>query len=136
MVGTLVVLFFVHRRQRDDEREKRLQYWREQVKKPRFFSFPQTSALTHRFSHLQNAFRQNILQMHETAQASIFLNPGSSRRSALFGVTTEDSQTPMLQYNGNPTSGVRQYTGEDGSYESGYDEQLVMRTPYMHDNKI
>ena len=33
MIGTLVVLFFVHRRQRDDEREKRLQYWREQVKK-------------------------------------------------------------------------------------------------------
>ena len=47
MIGTLVVLFFVHRRQRDDEREKRLQYWREQVKKKRFFSFPQTSALTH-----------------------------------------------------------------------------------------
>jgi len=90
---------------------------------------------------MQNAFRQNILQMHETAQASIFLNPGSSRRSALFGVTTEDSQTPMLQYGGNTNSGLRQYaggqySGEDGSYESGFDEQLVMRTPYMHDNKI
>jgi len=91
---------------------------------------------------MQNAFRQNILQMHETAQASIFLNPGSSRRSALFGVTTEDSQTPMLQqYGANTNSGLRQYaagpySGEDGSYESGYDEQLVMRTPYMHDNKI
>jgi len=109
----MVILFFVHRRQRDDEREKRLQYWRE-----------------------QNAFRQNILQMHETAQASIFLNPGSSRRSALFGVTTEDSQAPMLGYGANPGSGLRQYVGEDGSYESAYDEQLVMRTPYMHDNKI
>jgi len=74
--------------------------------------------------------------MHETAQASIFLNPGSSRRSALFGVTTEDSQAPMLGYGANPGSGLRQYVGEDGSYESAYDEQLVMRTPYMHDNKI
>ena len=32
MIATLVVLFFVHGRQREDEREKRLQYWREQVK--------------------------------------------------------------------------------------------------------
>jgi len=39
MIGTLVVLFFVHRRQRDDDREKRLQYWREQVKK-HFLLFP------------------------------------------------------------------------------------------------
>ncbi|TDL26285.1 hypothetical protein BD410DRAFT_575606 [Rickenella mellea] len=29
--GTLIGLFFVHRRQRDTEREKRMQYWREQV---------------------------------------------------------------------------------------------------------
>ncbi|KAI0256136.1 hypothetical protein BJV78DRAFT_1097382, partial [Lactifluus subvellereus] len=49
MIVTLVILFIVHGRQREDEREKRLQYWRE-----------------------QNAFRQNILQMHETAQASLF----------------------------------------------------------------
>lgn len=32
MFGTLIGLFFFHRRQRDDEREKRLQYWREQVR--------------------------------------------------------------------------------------------------------
>jgi hypothetical protein len=31
MVGTLYLLFKIHGRQRDDEREKRLQYWREQV---------------------------------------------------------------------------------------------------------
>jgi len=37
MIITMVILFFVHRRQRDDEREKRLQYWREQVKKIFFF---------------------------------------------------------------------------------------------------
>ena len=33
MIGTLVFLFIVHGRQRESEREKRLQYWREQVKK-------------------------------------------------------------------------------------------------------
>jgi hypothetical protein len=32
MSVTLVILFLVHGRQREDEREKRLQYWREQVK--------------------------------------------------------------------------------------------------------
>lgn len=32
MFGTLFGLFFFHRKQRDQEREKRLQYWREQVK--------------------------------------------------------------------------------------------------------
>ena len=31
MFGTLFALFFLHSRQRDSEREKRLQYWREQV---------------------------------------------------------------------------------------------------------
>jgi len=116
MLVTLVMLFCVHRRQRENEREKRLQYWRE-----------------------QNAFRQNILQMHETAQASIFLNSatGSSRRSAMFGVSTEDSQAPMLQYGSGPGTGTRQYVGEDGSFEGAYDnDHLIMRTPYMHDNKI
>jgi hypothetical protein len=133
MIGTLVILFFIHRRQREDEREKRLQYWREQVKS----FFPTWERTDSRFSHLQNAFRQNIMQMHETAQASIFLNPGSSRRSALFGVTTEDSQAPMLQYDGGPASGLRQFVSEDGSYESAFEsEELVMRTPYTHDNKF
>ncbi len=31
MAGTLVALYFVHKKHRDVEREKRLQYWREQV---------------------------------------------------------------------------------------------------------
>ena len=31
MVGTLVALYFFHKKDRDAEREKRLQYWREQV---------------------------------------------------------------------------------------------------------
>jgi len=45
MVGTLVALFFVHRKNRDIEREKRAQYWREQY-----------------------VLRQNLLQMQETAK--------------------------------------------------------------------
>lgn len=32
MIATLVFLFIIHGRQREDEREKRLQYWREQVR--------------------------------------------------------------------------------------------------------
>ena len=32
MVGTLVALYFMHKKHRDAEREKRLQYWREQVR--------------------------------------------------------------------------------------------------------
>ena len=32
MIGTLITLFFLHGRQRDTEREKRIQYWREQVR--------------------------------------------------------------------------------------------------------
>ncbi|KAH9994931.1 hypothetical protein BJV74DRAFT_770047 [Russula compacta] len=112
MIATLIFLFCVHRRQRDDEREKRLQYWRE-----------------------QNTFRQNILQMHETAQASLFLSRASSRRS--FGATTEDSHAPILNYTDPPPSGQRQSIGEDGSYEGGYyNEDLATRTPYMYDIKI
>eukprot|EP00919_Chromeraceae_sp_WS-2016_P066795 GHVR01158001.1.p1 GENE.GHVR01158001.1~~GHVR01158001.1.p1 ORF type:complete len:204 (+),score=10.83 GHVR01158001.1:286-897(+) len=34
MFATLITLFILHRRQRDVEREKRLQYWREQVSVP------------------------------------------------------------------------------------------------------
>jgi len=70
--------------------------------------------------------------MHETAQASIFLQGGGSRLSANFGTTTENSQSPMLQ-----SIGHRHYVTEDGSLEGSMDnEHLVMRTPYTHDNKI
>jgi len=31
MFATLITLFLIHRRQRDVEREKRIQYWNEQV---------------------------------------------------------------------------------------------------------
>lgn len=34
LFGTLIGLFLLHRKQRDEEREKRIQYWREQVSIP------------------------------------------------------------------------------------------------------
>ncbi len=79
--------------------------------------------------------------MHETAQASIFLHPGSSsnRLSPQFGTATEDSHAPILQYDAATAAGLRPYGTEEGSsYEDGYDtsENLVMRTPFTHDNKI
>lgn len=32
IIGTLIGLYFIHRKDRDQEREKRMQYWREQVR--------------------------------------------------------------------------------------------------------
>ncbi|KAI0318266.1 hypothetical protein OF83DRAFT_1116899 [Amylostereum chailletii] len=110
IIGTLVALFFIHRRNRDVEREKRLQYWRE-----------------------QNAFRQNIMQMQETARASIFNTPaGGSPRSTMYGVQTEDSQAPMLQNAAPKGSGLRYYVGEDGSendHDTG-DEHYALQSPF------
>jgi hypothetical protein len=136
MIGSLFLLFGIHKRQRDNEREKRLQYWREQVK--RIFSHitGEQLVLTN-ITIYQNSFRQNILQMHETAQASIF-NPGSSsRRSAQFGTTTEDSHAPILQYD-VAGSGLNNWGTDEGSYEDAYEtsENLFTRTPFTHDNKI
>lgn len=141
MIATLVFLFIVHGRQREDEREKRLQYWREQVRRLVFGS--EDSDL--QFACSQNALRQNILQMHETARNSLFTAPGSvSRRSALFGITTttEDGNTPMVDHAVpvSKSSGLRHYVSEDNDmFEGGSlsdNEQLVMRTPYTHDNRI
>ncbi|KAG6820989.1 hypothetical protein H0H93_008618 [Arthromyces matolae] len=106
MFGTLFALFFTHRKQRDEEREKRLQYWRE-----------------------QNAFHQNLLQMRETARASILSLPGNgnSARSTMYsrdGVFTDDAQAPILQHAVPKASGLRHYLSDDASSE--YDDGLVM----------
>jgi hypothetical protein len=113
MLGTLIALFFFHRRHRDTERERRLQYWRE-----------------------QNAFRQNIAQMQESARASVF-SATTSRRSStaqIYGVQTEDSQTPMMAHQARAGSGLRYY--ENAETRDGYagsveeSDGLVMRAPY------
>jgi len=105
MFGTLFGLFFTHRKQRDQEREKRLQYWRE-----------------------QNAFHRNLLQMRETARASILSLPGNgnSVRSTVYsrdGAFSEDA--PILQNAAPKASGLRHYLSDDVSSE--YDEGLLMQ---------
>ncbi|KAI6121530.1 hypothetical protein F5141DRAFT_1186736 [Pisolithus sp. B1] len=99
MSGTLISLFLIHRRQRDKEREKREQYWRE-----------------------QNAFRQNILQMRETARTSILSLPGhNSNRNTMYSraasATSDDSSLPILQQQ-SPygASGLRNYVIDDGEF--------------------
>ena len=58
MTVTLVILFMVHGRQREDEREKRLQYWREQVIV---------------FSHLRNLHHGSpVLRTHRTLSVGTF----------------------------------------------------------------
>ncbi|KAG6907903.1 hypothetical protein DXG01_006958 [Tephrocybe rancida] len=90
-------------KQRDEEREKRLQYWRE-----------------------QNAFHQNLLQMRETARASILSLPGNgnSARSTMYsrdGAFTDDAQAPILQHAVPKASGLRHYLADDGSSEPSVD---------------
>ena len=113
MVGTLVALYFVHRKERNAEREKRLQYWRE-----------------------QNAFRQNILQMQETARHSIMAVPGGngSPRSTLYsreGVSSEDSQMPMLAPQSKSSALRHQFSEEgfDGSEESIMIQRVERKDP-------
>lgn len=81
MVGTLVGLYLLHRRTREEEREKRTQYWRE-----------------------QNAFRQNILQMRDTAKASLLslsLHGHETPRSSTYNprehISSEDSSMGILR---------------------------------------
>ncbi|KAI0081314.1 hypothetical protein K474DRAFT_1656818 [Panus rudis PR-1116 ss-1] len=108
MFATLIGMFFLHKGQRDQEREKRLQYWRE-----------------------QNAFRQNILQMQETARNSIMSMPisgANSQRNSLYsrdGINSEDSQMPML-HAANKSSGLRHYVSDDGLGDS--EESIMMKS--------
>jgi hypothetical protein len=103
MFGTLVGLFFLHRKQRDAEREKRLQYWKE-----------------------QNAFHQNLSQMREAARTSIMSLPvGHSARSTMYGGNnSDDSHTPMLSL-GPGASGLRNQYADD----EDYNESLIMKQP-------
>jgi hypothetical protein len=106
MFGTLFLLFIFHRRQRDEDREKRLQYWRE-----------------------QNAFRQNIMQMRDTATSILSLPNNNSRRNSDYsrdGLNSLDSQAPMLQYK---SSGLRHYTSEYGDDDSFTMEPPIDRRP-------
>jgi hypothetical protein len=95
--GTLFALFSVHRRERDAERERRTQYWRE-----------------------QHAFRQNILQMQDSVRESALGAGGESQRSTYF-----EENSPFA--GGAKPSGLRNETySEDGQSDDGshmYDAQ-------------
>ncbi|KAJ8589322.1 hypothetical protein M405DRAFT_738777 [Rhizopogon salebrosus TDB-379] len=105
MFATLITLFLIHRRQRDEEREKRVQYWRE-----------------------QNAFRQNIMQLKDTARNSIFLsgqgNNNSGQSTVCSRAGSEESSTPILQHSVHRASGLRQQclSNNDGKT---YDEMMM-----------
>jgi len=88
MGGTLTGLYLAHRKQRDIEREKRLQYWRE-----------------------QNAFHKNLMQMREAARASLLdlHNGGHSGQ--------ESPRSDYKDLDGPKSSGLRNYYGDDYNYE-------------------
>ena len=114
MFSTLIGMYCIHRGHRRAEREKRLQYWRE-----------------------QNAFRQNILQMQETARHSIMTAPpggNGSPRSTLYsreGVSSEDSQMPMLAPQSKSSALRHQFSEEgfDGSEESIMIQRVERKDP-------
>jgi len=104
MVGTLWGMYILHRRQRDREREKRIQYWRE-----------------------QNAFRQNILQMRDTA-THILAQPTTtppSRRSTIYG-GSQESHSSILPHGAAKSSGLRHYLSDEGS---DFDDNLMNTEP-------
>jgi hypothetical protein len=128
MGGMLFGLFTLHRKQREREREKRVQYWREQVR----YSSPCPLAAAHISCTLQNTFLENIRQMRDTAQASILSlhshggrsgnqTPRSMMSRDHLGSWQEESTTATgagkWHYQAPPTqrSGLRHNLAEDGS---------------------
>ncbi|GJE95852.1 hypothetical protein PsYK624_120430 [Phanerochaete sordida] len=118
MLATLIGMYCFHRGHRQAEREKRLQYWRE-----------------------QNAFRQNIMQMQETARHSIMSLPGggpNSPRSTLYnrdGTQSEDSQIPML----NPqskSSALRHQLSDDGFDDGSQESIMIQRVDRKDSNRF
>ncbi|KAF4621243.1 hypothetical protein D9613_000652 [Agrocybe pediades] len=102
MSGTLTGLYFAHRKQREQDRAKRAQYWRE-----------------------QNAFHQNLMQMRETARASILSLKTGGRGNEYGSRDASDESHSNLQPNGPKASGLRNYI-DDGSSEM--DDSLMMHS--------
>ncbi len=87
-----------------------------------------TSPVTsHRASPPQNAFRQNIMQMQETARHSLmsFNTPGGSPRSSQM-IPSEDSGAPMT-HGANKSSALRYYVSDDGSQMDDRSDEDLMR---------
>jgi hypothetical protein len=76
----------------------------------------------------KNAFRQNIMQMRDTA-TSILSQPNheASRSSSRDGISSLDSHAPILQHAATKSSGLRHYTSEDGDDDSFITEGLQRR---------
>jgi len=112
MFGTLFGLFFFHGKQREAEREKRMQYWREQT-----------------------AFRQNILQMRETARHSILSQGSVSARSSMLhhhrdrDNSSDDSHAPIMQY-ASKSSNLRLTIPDDDSSSIVHMSQPQAQTIY------
>jgi hypothetical protein len=118
MFGTLIALFFLHRRQREAEREKRAQYWRE-----------------------QNAFHQNIRKMRDVARASILSvpvrgnnSPQNSSMSRYSKDYSDESQIAIAQHGAPKGSGLRHHL-PDGSYDA-LDDTLLMEGHLRVDNRF
>jgi len=114
--GTLIALFLLHRRQRDAERQKRAQYWRE-----------------------QNAFHQNIRQMHDIVRASLpdrgsNQSQYSSKAYRYSKDSCDDSQAPIVQHAAPKASGLR-HLADDGSYDA-LDDSLLMANHVRVENRF
>ncbi|KAH9485356.1 hypothetical protein JR316_0002264 [Psilocybe cubensis] len=98
MSGTLTGLYFAHRKQRERERAKRAQYWRE-----------------------QNAFHQNLMQMRETARASILnlRTTSGGRNDYTLSRDASDESNSALHTSGPKASGLRNYMGDDSDIDDG-----------------
>jgi len=110
MVGTLVALYMFHRRTREAEREKRTQYWRE-----------------------QNAFRQNILQMRDTAKASLLslsLHGSETPRSTVYRDNgrehTASEESAVLMTKRTMAGGLRPTTSDEDGHESIHGETPML----------
>jgi hypothetical protein len=115
MFSTLFGLFFLHGKQREAEREKRMQYWREQT-----------------------AFRQTVIQAKESARGS-FLSQGSvSGRSSVLNVTrdpegsSEESYSPILQHPFRAVE-IRQPTPDDRDDGSSAGHMSQLQSSYKGD---
>jgi len=74
VIGTLWLLFRIHGRQRENEREKRLQYWREQVKK--ILSYTTKRAIrTDTYHHLPERFPPKYLADARNSSGFHILTP-------------------------------------------------------------
>jgi hypothetical protein len=115
MLGTLLALYFVHRRERDAEREKRRAYWRE-----------------------QSAFRQNIALMRSTAQSSIYnLGPAGDRsqRSTLYAQASGSDDRLPLQGGAKGASHLRHAYSDDGNYSED-DGNATVETVHRYNNRF